>query len=383
MRKNDNRKSEPTFTACHLQKAYTGILQRRMGELHHFLHSDDQRSLSMTELESLHLRVHNLMGSGAIYGHGAVSEAALRMDNMLNASITPPESKELADVVGKLLKACEDALAEAKPLPCVDTSRILKLAAAETRSSRPILLTVDDDPAIHDLVEALFGDDVEILSAYNSDEAIKATRGHRLDLILMDNYMPGMNGFALLERLRSDENAAQIPVIMLTAEKQPHAKARAAMSGIVDYITKPFDPTVFAERIFGFLNRFRMTVLVASENAAERQQLSKKLRQQGLEVIEATDSTEAFVLASNCVPELIVLDECMQDANGSALLHDLNKTPATRSIPVLYLTVNRRGGKIPEDCRTTIINHPVTPFVPAEIVAHTLEILGINSDPSV
>ena len=64
------------------------------------------------------------------------------------------------------------------------------------------MLMVDDDPAIHDFVKAMFKNSMRILSAYNGAEAIEAVRSqHSPDLILLDNYMPGTDGLQLLEEL--------------------------------------------------------------------------------------------------------------------------------------------------------------------------------------
>jgi len=373
MRKNSEHNAVPQRARSH----YADILRRRIIELSHFLQPNGRPQISTAEIESLHMRVYSLVGSAAIYGYNEVSDAARRLDALLNSSVIFPGSPEVVVAVNELVQACEKALVAETSAPQARAAH-LKLEWGSADQRRPVLLAIDDDPAIQDIVSLLFSDEVDVVAAYNSQDAIEAVRRYAPDLILMDNYMPGVTGFTLLERLRAGLSNA--PVMMLTAEKQAHAKARATASGVVDYIVKPFEPNELAEKVYEFLNRFRMTVLVASENATECRQLAGKLRQQGLDVLEATDGKEAVRLANTHIPEMIILDECMAAPTGGSVLGLLNAGKQTRSIPVLYLTVNERGANKSEDYRPDVKSHTVTPFVPADIAARTLEMLGLESD---
>lgn len=371
------RKNVQNSSSHRVRGHYADILRRRIIELSHFLQPNGRPQISTAEIESLHMRVYSLVGSAAIYGYNEVSDAARRLDALLNSSVIFPGSPEVVVAVNELVQSCEKALAAETSAPQVRASH-LKLEWSSADQRRPVLLTIDDDPAIQDIVSLLFSDEVDVVAAYNSQDAIEAVRRYAPDLILMDNYMPGITGFTLLERLRAGLSNA--PVMMLTAEKQAHAKARATASGVVDYIVKPFEPNELAEKVYEFLNRFRMTVLVASENPTECRQLAGKLRQQGLDVLEATDGKEAVRLANTHIPEMIILDECMAAPTGGSVLGLLNAGKQTRSIPVLYLTVNERGANKSEDYRPDVKSHTVTPFVPADIAARTLEMLGLESD---
>ncbi|MCL2226394.1 MAG: response regulator [Oscillospiraceae bacterium] len=69
------------------------------------------------------------------------------------------------------------------------------------------------------------------------------------DLILLDVEMPEMDGYDVLERLKSDENTAHIPVIFLTAMNSEETEFKGLSLGAVDYITKPFSPPLLLKRI--------------------------------------------------------------------------------------------------------------------------------------
>ena len=80
------------------------------------------------------------------------------------------------------------------------------------------LLVADDDPDVIDLVRQLLGENYEIESAGDGAAALDAIARQRPDVILLDLMMPGLDGFAVIERLRQDANLRTIPIVVLTAK---------------------------------------------------------------------------------------------------------------------------------------------------------------------
>src|SRR5688572_25956418 len=101
------------------------------------------------------------------------------------------------------------------------------------------ILVVEDDPAVLQALSIVLeqeGYDVE--TAANGREALESVRNGRPDLILLDLWMPVMNGWEFLERLRHDGSAEQeLPVIAVTAD----AKAAARGLPVQAVVTKPMD----------------------------------------------------------------------------------------------------------------------------------------------
>ena len=73
------------------------------------------------------------------------------------------------------------------------------------------------------------------------------------DLILLDIEMPEMNGFEALERLKTDNSRANIPVVFLTGTINASIEERSSKSGAVGIITKPFSPSSLVERINSYI----------------------------------------------------------------------------------------------------------------------------------
>lgn len=115
------------------------------------------------------------------------------------------------------------------------------------------ILVVDDQEANVRLLERLLGEAgyTRVASTMNPLEACPLHRQNRYDLILLDLQMPGMDGFQVLEALKTNDAESYVPVIVLTA--QPGHKLRALQAGAKDFISKPFDLVEVKTRIHNML----------------------------------------------------------------------------------------------------------------------------------
>ena len=106
---------------------------------------------------------------------------------------------------------------------------------------RLALLVVDDQPDIVTYLEALLEDNgYEVLTAYDGNEGIEKAKEHRPDLIFLDLMMPNIDGWEVLQLLKSNPETEGIPVCLLTAKGDIRNKMYALQQGAADYITKPF-----------------------------------------------------------------------------------------------------------------------------------------------
>ena len=101
------------------------------------------------------------------------------------------------------------------------------------------VLVVDDEYDIRYLVQAAL-EHCEVLTAADGPSALALLRHTAIDAVLLDVMMPGMDGFAVLRRIRADEHYRDLPVVMLTAKAGEHDHVRAFRDGADAYLTKPF-----------------------------------------------------------------------------------------------------------------------------------------------
>jgi two-component system, OmpR family, response regulator len=116
------------------------------------------------------------------------------------------------------------------------------------------LLVVDDEPDIVELLSAsLRFAGYDVSPAANGKEALELAKSFRPDLVLLDVMMPGMDGFSVLTRLRSEGH--RVPVLFLTARDATEDKVRGLTTGADDYVTKPFSLSEVLARIGAILRR--------------------------------------------------------------------------------------------------------------------------------
>lgn len=118
------------------------------------------------------------------------------------------------------------------------------------------ILVADDDPDILELVAfRLEQAGHETARARDGEEALALARGETPSLCVLDVLMPKLNGFEVLEALRSEEATMSVPVIMLTASVQDRDVARGFEIGADDYLRKPFNPRELQDRVEALLSR--------------------------------------------------------------------------------------------------------------------------------
>ncbi len=113
----------------------------------------------------------------------------------------------------------------------------------------PVILVVDDSPVNREVCRRSLQKSFEIVEAESGEEALQIAAERRPNLILLDIVMDGLDGFGVLEKLQSNPETKQIPVMLLTANGEIADKQRGFQLGADDYITKPFDRLELLARV--------------------------------------------------------------------------------------------------------------------------------------
>lgn len=111
------------------------------------------------------------------------------------------------------------------------------------------VLYVEDNPANLKLVTQLFKKfpNNRLYTAHTPELGLEMTQAHRPDLILLDIQLPGMDGYALLRRLRAQVDTRDIPVVAITANAMPRDIEKGKAAGFDAYLTKPINVPLFLE----------------------------------------------------------------------------------------------------------------------------------------
>jgi CheY-like chemotaxis protein len=127
----------------------------------------------------------------------------------------------------------------------------MKVSESDILASK--ILIVDDQAVNVSLLERVLSEAgyTQVTSTLDSREVAPLHRTNQYDLILLDLQMPGVDGFEVIERLKSDDGHGYLPVLVITA--QPGHKLRALQAGARDFISKPFDLVEAKARIRNML----------------------------------------------------------------------------------------------------------------------------------
>jgi len=112
------------------------------------------------------------------------------------------------------------------------------------------ILCVDDEPPNLSLLEAMLSPrGYSVISAVNGPEALEKIAAERIDICLLDVMLPGMDGFEVCRRIKSDDLYRNIPVVMVTSYQDKANRIRGIEAGAEDFISKPFDSAEVLARI--------------------------------------------------------------------------------------------------------------------------------------
>jgi len=124
------------------------------------------------------------------------------------------------------------------------------------------VLVIEDEADVLELVRYHLGKaGFRVLIARDGAAGLAKARSDKPDAVVLDLMMPGICGEDVCRELKSSEDTASIPVIMLTAKAQPEERVAGLELGADDYVTKPFSPRELVLRVEGVLRRLRTPAL--------------------------------------------------------------------------------------------------------------------------
>lgn len=155
------------------------------------------------------------------------------------------------------------------------------------------LLVVDDTPANLTLISELLADQYHVRVATCGEKALSLALRSLPDLILLDVMMPGMDGYEVCRRLKSDERTRNIPILFLTAKHQPEDERNGLELGANDFLSKPINPPVLLARVQNQLRLKAATDLLRSQNECLDQEVLIRTRE-----LQAVHDVTVLALAS-------------------------------------------------------------------------------------
>jgi signal transduction histidine kinase/DNA-binding response OmpR family regulator len=225
-----------------------------------------------------------------------------------------------------------------------------ELPAARTEAvrgpGRRIALIDDDAEFARRLGGFLVECGFEVRSAATLASGRALVEGWLPDVVLLDRLLPDGDGFDLLAQLKGAEATRQIPVLMVSVLKERGLSNRLGASG---YLIKPATARDVYSRIIELLGSsagYAPRVVVATRDAALREELAGHLGRDAIRVATAADVEQAMAAIAEEIPGLLVVDLALGEGG---LWKRIRAEVAVSSIPAIVLAASEEGDVIPEE----------------------------------
>jgi two-component system cell cycle response regulator len=264
------------------------------------------------------------------------------------------------------------------------------------------ILVVDDIPANLKLLEVrLLAEYFDVLTADDGYKALSICDSTHVDVILLDIMMPGMDGFEVCERLKSNPKTAHIPVVMVTALDQPSDRVRGLKAGADDFLTKPVNDLQLISRVKSLVRlktlsdelRIRADtaqnlaledmlkgmdgreeaghVLLVDSRASSQERIVRALKPVA-NVTAMSDPQAALFEAAENPFDLVIVNANLDDYDPLRLCSQLRSLERTRFLPLLLITELGADEVIVRALDLGVNDYIVRPLDPNELVARTL-----------
>jgi two-component system, cell cycle response regulator len=261
------------------------------------------------------------------------------------------------------------------------------------------VLVVDDILSNVKLLEAkLSAEYFEVVSAFNGLECLAKMEEATPDIVLLDVMMPGMDGFEVCRRIKSNPKTAHVPVVMVTALDQPSDRVAGLEAGADDFLTKPVDDAALFARVRSLVRlkmmtdelRMRETTgqgmglvdpattlmdanptgrILIIEDRPESVAWFASALQPGHQVSSVDTFEEALVRVRGGDFDLIVVSLGMRGFDGLRLCSQLRSLPEGRNVPILVVVSDADRRKLGQALEMGVNDYLTRPVDKNELVA--------------
>ena len=196
------------------------------------------------------------------------------------------------------------------------------------------ILVVDDSTTILKFVEGILGEHYKVALVKSGELALAYLKENKVDMVLLDIFMPAMDGFETFQKIKELEPKCDVPVVFFTSGVEAENEIRALAMGAKDFIRKPFVPQVMLNRINNILELDELTKNLerkVEQKTRQVEQLSFEIIATIASMIEAKDSyTKGHSIrvaeySAALATALGWKEETVKNLRYIALLHDIGK----------------------------------------------------------
>lgn len=243
--------------------------------------------------------------------------------------------------------------------------------------SAHVLIVDDIAPNIKLLEAKLEREFFNVSSAMNGADALDMVADNPPDIILLDIMMPGMDGFEVCKRIKSDPETMHIPIVMVTALTDASDRVKGLEAGADDFISKPINDTALLSRVRSLV-RLKMTIdewriredtaqdfgvisgqalemaesgnaghiLLVEDNVTEAEKITNNLAHDDHVTHHAINMADAMAIADSTPLSLAIIDLTMASVDGMRICSNLRLNEATKDTPILLIAEEADMAKV-------------------------------------
>jgi two-component system, cell cycle response regulator len=262
------------------------------------------------------------------------------------------------------------------------------------------ILVVDDIPANVKLLEArLSAEYFDVATAYNGADALALCERAECDIVLLDVMMPGLDGFEVCRKLKSNPLTHHIPVVMVTALDQPSDRVRGLEAGADDFLTKPVAEVALVSRVRSLArlkmvtDELRMRAVTSKEigiQSPEREAVTETGRNGRVLIVDdrensfgrivatlskehtvkvETNPNEAVFEAAEGNYDLVIVSLGLQDFDGLRLCSQIRSLERTRNLPILAIAEADNNARLARGLEIGVNDYLARPIDSNEMLA--------------
>lgn len=256
------------------------------------------------------------------------------------------------------------------------------VAESPSRQQQNVLIIEDNESAVIQIRKVLENEGISIQHAASGADALEYVKSTVPDGIILDLMMPEMDGFEVLEKIRSSAETKTIPVLILSAKNLNKADLAKLSSNNVHQLLQKGDVDVreLVMRVNEMLGRKtlpeKVSSVVASKKSIDNPKIVviednpdnrvtvRAIIGNNYEIYEAVDGIEGVSLVNREIPDLVLLDISLPGKDGIEVVKEIRNNPKTATIPVIALTAKAMKGdkeKILESGCNEYVSKPIEP----------------------
>lgn len=233
-----------------------------------------------------------------------------------------------------------------------------------TFSKKASVLVVDDSTMMASLARRILEKDYLVHTVSSGEECLTFVKARIPNLILLDVYMKGMDGFAVLHELKSNPETADIPVIFLTGDEHNETELRGLQDGAIDFIAKPFIPGILLQRVHNTIELVTLQKNLQKEVGRQTMRIKRltyEITQALSSTVDAKDhytrghSARVAKYSAEIARRMGKTEEEQEEIYFMGLLHDIGKVGVAGSII-------RKNSRLTDDEFEEIKEHPMAGY---------------------